>query len=77
MHAIVETPNFSRQVDKVLGNEAYQELIDYLARNPLVGDEIPGTGGVRKMRIAASGGASVVVPVWCISMGELAYRLIR
>ena len=55
MHAIVETPNFSRQVDKVLGNEAYQELIDYLARNPLVGDEIPGTGGVRKMRIAASG----------------------
>ncbi len=77
MHAIVETPNFSRQVDKVLDNEAYQELIDYLARNPLVGDEIPGTGGVRKMRIAASGrGKRGVESVWCISMGELAYRFI-
>ena len=27
----------------------------YLADNPLAGDEIPGTGGVRKLRFAASG----------------------
>lgn len=32
-----------------------RELIDYLAMNPLAGDEIPGTGGVRKVRFAASG----------------------
>ncbi|MXZ50446.1 MAG: addiction module toxin RelE [Rhodobacteraceae bacterium] len=55
MHTVVETPNFSRNVDKVLGDENYHELIDFLAWNPLAGDEIPGTGGVRKIRIAASG----------------------
>ena len=30
-------------------------MIDYLANHPLAGDEIPGTGGVRKLRFAASG----------------------
>ena len=30
-------------------------MIDYLAYHPLAGDEIPGTGGVRKLRFAASG----------------------
>ena len=32
-----------------------RELIDFLAHNPLSGDEIPGTGGVRKLRFAALG----------------------
>ncbi len=32
-----------------------RELIDYLAEHPVAGDEIPGTGGVRKMRFGASG----------------------
>ncbi len=30
-------------------------LVDYLARNPLAGDLIPGTGGVRKLRWALEG----------------------
>ncbi len=30
-------------------------MIDFLAENPLAGVEIPGTGGVRKVRFAASG----------------------
>jgi mRNA-degrading endonuclease RelE of RelBE toxin-antitoxin system len=30
-------------------------LINFLAENPVAGDEIPGTGGVRKVRFAASG----------------------
>ncbi len=32
-----------------------RELVDFLAENPLAGDEIPGTGGVRKLRFAAFG----------------------
>lgn len=32
-----------------------RELIDFLAEPPLASDEIPGTGGVRKVRFAASG----------------------
>jgi hypothetical protein len=40
-------------------------LVDYLARNPLAGDIIQGTGGVRKLRWALdgrgkSGGARVI-----------------
>ncbi len=30
-------------------------LVDCLARNPLLGDLIPGTGGVRKLRLALAG----------------------
>lgn len=31
------------------------DLITTLAMNPLAGDEIPGTGGVRKLRFGAGG----------------------
>jgi mRNA-degrading endonuclease RelE of RelBE toxin-antitoxin system len=55
MQAVAETPTFTRQVEKLFSEEEKQELIDFLAENPLAGDEIPGTGGVRKLRFAASG----------------------
>lgn len=55
MHTVAETPVFSRQIDKLFSEDEKRELIDYLAENPLAGDEIPGTGGVRKVRFAASG----------------------
>ena len=55
MQTVVETPTFSRQADKLFREEEKRELIDYLAMNPLAGDEIPGTGGVRKVCFAASG----------------------
>ncbi|MDE2917284.1 MAG: addiction module toxin RelE [Paracoccaceae bacterium] len=45
---------FFRRVDRVLGKEAHQELIDCLTGNPLAGDGVPGTGGV-KILIATSG----------------------
>jgi hypothetical protein len=38
-----------------LGAEEHEDLIDYLARYFEAGDEIPGTGGVRKLRYAAQG----------------------
>ena len=55
MQTVAETPTFTRQADKLFNEEERQELIDYLADNPLAGDEIPGTGGVRKLRFAARG----------------------
>jgi len=55
MRTVAETPIFSRQIDKLFSEDEKRELIDYLAENPLAGDEIPGTGGVRKVRFAASG----------------------
>ena len=55
MQTVAETPTFSRQADKLFREEERRELINYLARNPLAGDEIPGTGGVRKLRFAMAG----------------------
>lgn len=55
MQVVAETPLFTRQTEKLFSDDEKRELIDFLAANPLAGDEIPGTGGVRKVRFAASG----------------------
>ena len=55
MHTVAETPTFSRQADKIFSADEKRDLITFLAQNPLAGDEIPGTGGVRKMRYAVAG----------------------
>lgn len=55
MQTVAETPIFTRQTDKLFDEVEKRALIDFLAENPLAGDEIPGTGGVRKVRFAASG----------------------
>ena len=55
MQTVAETPTFTKQAEALFGEAEKQELINYLAANPLEGDVIPGTGGVRKLRFAASG----------------------
>jgi hypothetical protein len=55
MLTVVETSVFARKAEKLLSPEEHEELLFYLALNPETGDEIPGTGGVRKMRFAARG----------------------
>ena len=55
MQTVAETPTFVRQADKLFTEEERRALVGYLAENPLAGEEIPGTGGVRKLRFAASG----------------------
>ena len=55
MQTVAETPTFSRQAAKLFNEDEKRDLIDYLAGNPLAGDEIPGTGGVRKVRFGAKG----------------------
>ena len=39
----------------MLSADEHEELLFYLALHPLSGDEISGTGGVRKVRFAARG----------------------
>ena len=55
MLTIVETSAFARRAEKLLSAEEHEDLIFYLALHPQSGDEIPGTGGVRKVRFAARG----------------------
>lgn len=68
MQTIAETPLFIKQAAELFSEDERKELIDFLAANPQVGDEIPGTGGVRKMRFGAKGkgkrGGARVIYYW-------------
>lgn len=56
MHAICETHAFQRAAKLAgMAEDEIAELTDYLARNPFAGDEIEGTGGYRKVRVAGKG----------------------
>jgi hypothetical protein len=52
---VVETPEFLSTTKKLLTEEERAVLVDYLAHNPVAGDLMPETGGVRKLRWGLEG----------------------
>jgi len=52
---IFETPVFTRRIQALLEDEEYAALQYALTLDPALGDKIPGTGGLRKVRWAAEG----------------------
>lgn len=55
MQTVVETRHFAARAERLLSENARNELIDLLATNPLQGDVLAGTGGIRKVRFAKGG----------------------
>ena len=55
MQTVAETSLFSRQAERLFDADEKAAVIAFLASNPYAGDEIPGTAGVRKVRVAAHG----------------------
>jgi hypothetical protein len=56
MQTVVEMPEFLRRAKQIgLTDDERENIIDDLASNPEAGDEIAGTGGMRKVRVAAKG----------------------
>ena len=53
--SVIETPEFLAATRRIMDEEERGVLVDYLARNPLVGELIPGTGGIRKLRWGLEG----------------------
>ena len=51
----IETSVFTKQVREMLTDDEYGLLQQHLAGNPIAGDVIQGTGGLRKLRWAAMG----------------------
>jgi hypothetical protein len=51
----IETPVFTRQIKALVDDETYAKLQSELAANPDLGDVIPGTAGLRKIRMSANG----------------------
>jgi hypothetical protein len=52
---VVETSVFARKAQKLLTEEEHEDLLLYLSMHHKAGDEIRGTGGVRKLRYALPG----------------------
>jgi mRNA-degrading endonuclease RelE of RelBE toxin-antitoxin system len=55
MFSFIETRLFTRLVLEYLNDDDYGALQQALLQNPDAGPVIPGSGGVRKLRWAASG----------------------
>src|SRR5258708_523398 len=55
MITVVETKDFLADVKEVLSEDEHDALVLYVAQHPESGDLIPDTGGLRKLRWAASG----------------------
>ena len=55
MFTFIETTLFTRLVADYFSDDEYLEVQLALARDPNLGDVIPGSGGVRKLRWAVKG----------------------
>ncbi len=56
MHSVVETPDYLSDTKEAGITEAERErIVATVSANPMAGDEIPGTGGARKLRFAGRG----------------------
>ena len=71
----IETPIFTRIVSTLFSDEEYRQLQVALIVHPDLGDVIPGSGGLRKVRWAAKGhgkrGAARVIYYWAVSVDEI------
>ena len=67
---VVETPVFTRRVLKLLTDDDYRLLQHEVAARPDVGNIIRGSGGLRKVRWAATGrgkrGGIRVIYYWAV-----------
>ena len=55
MQTIVELPEFQKRAINLFTDEEKLSIINYLARHPMAGDTLHGTGGIRKLRWSAQG----------------------
>ena len=49
LQVVVETPEFIKQSQAIAERKVIEDFICFIAREPLKGDLIKGTGGVRKV----------------------------
>ena len=49
MNTVIETNIFSAKASKVWTPNQYEDFVIYIASNPLGGEVVPGSGGVRKV----------------------------
>jgi hypothetical protein len=52
---VIEFAGYRRRADELLTADERETVINAIAYAPLVGDVIPGTGGLRKIRVGRDG----------------------
>jgi mRNA-degrading endonuclease RelE of RelBE toxin-antitoxin system len=65
MYTVIETPVYSKMVDKILTESERDSFAAFIASNPQAGSVARGSGGIRKVRWAQqgrgkSGGARII-----------------
>lgn len=55
MQTLASVGTFETKAHKLLGNAGFDDMLEFLAKRPKAGRIIPGTGGLRKVRIARLG----------------------
>lgn len=75
----IETPVFTRLIIELVDDESYSELQKRLTDDPEAGDLIQGSGGLRKIRMAAKGhgkrGGARVIYYYFVSRSHIAMLL--
>src|SRR5258708_22533615 len=51
MQAVVETPSYLADAERLFSPEERMAIVDRLAADPRCGVVIPGSGGIRKVRV--------------------------
>jgi hypothetical protein len=71
----IETPVFTRQIKELVDDEEYRALQARLVANPDAGDQIPRSGGLRKIRLGVAGrgkrGGARVVYYWVTARSQI------
>lgn len=52
---VAQTPVFEKYAAKIWSDDELDEFVNWIALNPLAGNVIPGSEGLRKVRWAAGG----------------------
>lgn len=72
---IIETSIFTKKIDSILSDDEYRELQAVLVKMPDTGEIIQGSGGIRKIRWAASGrgkrGGARVIYYWATRHNQI------
>jgi hypothetical protein len=80
MYTVIESPEFIIWAQAVWTDDERNEFVDWIAKNPLVGDVIPGAGALRKVRWSRAGmgkrGGARVIYFSRLPQGEIVLVLV-